>query len=176
VSEKKKTLTAKKKEKKKAIEKKPVKKTTVKAKAKTEKEVKKKVSKKKESKKKKPKELVKLIEKIKQKRKPVFRGRFGKKMIRRKSKEKWSKWRKPRGIDIKRKKEDGAIPSTGYRTEKKIRALHPSGFKEVLVRNLNELNQVNKGFAVRIAAGVGKKKRKEITIKAKELGVKLLNR
>ena len=125
----------------------------------------------------KKKELRKLQEKIKKKRKPTFRGHFGKRSVRRKSKEKWDKWRVPRGADLKLRKEDGKAPSIGYRTCKKIRYLHPSGYKEVLIHNVKELEEAarQENVAVRIASTMGKKKRSEIIEAANNLGVKVLN-
>ncbi|MEW6295420.1 MAG: eL32 family ribosomal protein [Candidatus Diapherotrites archaeon] len=119
--------------------------------------------------------ILELREEIKKKWKPTFRGRWGKKWLRRPSKKKWDKWRHPRGIDIKRKKEDGALPKSGYRTAGEIRGLHPSGFRERMVKNSNELNSVKEGEAIRIAAAVGRKKRKEIRKKAKEMNLYILN-
>jgi large subunit ribosomal protein L32e len=108
---------------------------------------------------------------------PTFRGRFGTRSLRRASKAKWNKWRKPRGIDIYRHAEDGAWPQTGYKTDKKIRGLHPSGFEEVRVFNVNDLAKLDpKMQAARIASTVGRKKRMEIRAKAQELNLKLLNR
>ncbi len=108
---------------------------------------------------------------------PTFRGRFGNREIRRVKKKKWQKWRYPRGIDIKLRRDDGAMPSTGYQTNNLIKFLHPSGFEEVLVFNSNQLNAVNKELqAIRIASAVGRKKRIEIVKKAKELDVRVLNR
>ena len=118
----------------------------------------------------------KLKEKIKRKHLPQFRGRFGRKDIRRKSKEKWTRWRHPQGIDISLKKEDGRLPKTGYRTPKEIRFLHPSGFEETYVRNAEELARIKKGTVVRISGTVGKKSKKVIVLKAKELGIRVLNR
>jgi len=119
--------------------------------------------------------ILELREEIKKKWKPNFRGRFGKKWLRRPSKKKWDKWRYPRGIDIKRKKEDGALPKSGYRTIRTVRGLHPSGFRERMVKNVKELNSVREGEAVRLAAVVGKKKRKDIRKKAKEMNLYILN-
>ncbi|MDO8633947.1 MAG: eL32 family ribosomal protein [archaeon] len=96
--------------------------------------------------------------------------------MRRKSKAKWAKWRHPQGIDISLKKEDGALPKTGYRTPKEIRFLHPSGFEEAYVRNTSELAGIKKGAVVRISGTVGKKNRKTIVVAAKELGIRVLNR
>ncbi|MCX8158561.1 MAG: eL32 family ribosomal protein [Candidatus Diapherotrites archaeon] len=121
--------------------------------------------------------IKKLVEKIKKKRKPVFRGRFGNRKLRRKSITKWDKWRKPRGMDIKRKKEDGRYPDSGYRTCKEIRYLHPCGLKEIIVRNLKDLeNLKNKEVAIRIASAVGKRKRQEIIKKAEEMQLKVINK
>jgi large subunit ribosomal protein L32e len=88
-------------------------------------------------------------------------------------------WRRPRGLQSKiRKKEKSKpkMPDIGYRQPKDIRYLHPSGFKEFLVRNIKELENIDPSKeAIRIAATVGKKKREEIIKKAKELKIKILN-
>lgn len=122
------------------------------------------------------KKLDKLKEQLKKKRLPVFRGRFGKKWLRRKSMEKWQKWRYPRGIDISLKKEDGFLPVVGFRTPKNIRGLHPSGLMEVTVRNAAELASISQDNVVRIYSKTSKKNRKQIYLKAKEMGLKILNR
>ncbi|MDD3083897.1 MAG: eL32 family ribosomal protein [Candidatus ainarchaeum sp.] len=110
------------------------------------------------------------------KKHPVFRGRFGKKNIRRKSIKKWQKWRKPRSIDLDRGLQHGYRPKIGYRNDKKIRDIHPSGYKEIRVENLKELEKVNvKENAIRIGATVGKRKRNEIIKKANEKGIWVLN-
>jgi large subunit ribosomal protein L32e len=124
---------------------------------------------------KKTKEQKKLQEKIKQKKVPVIRGKFGKAWLRRKSIKKWQKWRKPRGIDFILKKENGAKPKTGFRTQKEIRGLHPSGMKEVYVRNINELKKIKENVVIRVNAKIGKKKKKEILKKAKEMNLRILN-
>jgi large subunit ribosomal protein L32e len=89
------------------------------------------------------------------------------------------KWRKTRGSQSKmRRGEKGKakMPRVGYRTAKKLRSLHPSGLREVIVHNVAELQDIDvKKEAARIAAKVGKKKRKEILEKAKELKIKVLN-
>ena len=122
------------------------------------------------------KEKRRLQEKIKKKRKPTFRGHFGKRSVRRKSKAKWDKWRVPRGADFHLKKEDGKAPGTGYRTSKEIRGLHPSGYKELLVHNIKDVENAKEGnFAIRIASAVGKKKREQIIKRAHELKIKVLN-
>jgi large subunit ribosomal protein L32e len=90
-----------------------------------------------------------------------------------------SSWRKPKGRQSKiRAKLKGKLkmPTIGYRAPKELRYLHPSGFKEVLIHNVNELLKVNPEKEVaRIASKVGKKKRSEILKKAEELKIKILN-
>jgi len=127
----------------------------------------------------KSKEIKKLSALVRAKKRHMFRGRFGKRSVRKVSREKWQKWRKPRGIDIVFKKEDGLVPGTGYMTPKKIRFIHPSGYKEKLVRNMNELVAMEKekgNTAVKISRTIGKKKKTEILKKADELKIVVLNR
>ncbi|MFH1751350.1 MAG: eL32 family ribosomal protein [archaeon] len=118
------------------------------------------------------KKLVKLIQK---KSHPVFRGRFGQRDIRRKSNDKWDRWRKPRGIDIRFLNDDGAIPKNGFRTSKKIRFLHPSGLKEIMVLKKNDLDKVKENQAVRLSGKLGRKKRIEIIEKAREKNIYIVN-
>ena len=88
-------------------------------------------------------------------------------------------WRKPRGIDSKmRKQVKGWPPSpkAGYRSPKKIRGLHPSGYEEVRVQTLEDLYGLDSETqAVRIARTVGGKKRVEILALADERGIHVFN-
>jgi len=88
-------------------------------------------------------------------------------------------WRRPRGLHSKvRIEEKGkpARPKIGWGNPKEIRGLHPSGYKEVLVRNLDDLKNVNpEKEAIRIASVVGKKKRKIIIEEAKKRNIWILN-
>ncbi len=106
---------------------------------------------------------------------PVFRGRFGKRNIRRKSKAKWNVWRVPRGIDVKKVMSDGYMPRIGFSTPREIRGLHPSGYRETPVRAIAELADVPKGNAVRIYGNLGRRKKAALVGKAIENGVKVLN-
>lgn len=88
-------------------------------------------------------------------------------------------WRRPRGLDHKiRKKIKGWPPSVnvGYRGPKVSRGLHPSGYREVLVYNAEELKGIDaKTHAVRIAHTVGKRKRTKIITEAKKKKITVLN-
>jgi len=86
-------------------------------------------------------------------------------------------WRKPRGLHNKLRQQvaaKGKLVRPGYGSPKAVRGYHPCGLPEVLVNNVAELEKA-KGFAVRIASAVGKKKRLEIEAKASEAGLKVLN-
>jgi large subunit ribosomal protein L32e len=88
-------------------------------------------------------------------------------------------WRRPRGLDHKiRRKIKGWPPgvSVGYKGPKVARGLHPSGYREVLVHNVKEVSDVDpKSEAARIAHTVGKRKRAQIIVEAKERNVVVLN-
>ena len=88
-------------------------------------------------------------------------------------------WRRPKGKHSKMREHKGYRPpvvGSGYRNPKKVRGLHPSGFKEILVHNPRDLDFVNpEREAVRIASRVGVRKRLEIEKKAEELGIRVLN-
>ena len=90
------------------------------------------------------------------------------------------KWRKPKGIHSKMKrclKRRPPMVDIGYRGPKAVRNLHPSGFEEVLVYNVDGLEGIDpKKQAVRIGGTVGTKKRIAIEDRADELGIRVLNR
>ncbi|MAG18023.1 MAG: hypothetical protein CL944_00950 [Candidatus Diapherotrites archaeon] len=106
---------------------------------------------------------------------PTFRGRFGKRTLRKKSKAKWNKWRFPRGIDVKHEVSEGYNPKEGFRTPKEIRDVHPSGYREFNVKTIQEINNVPDKHAIRVASGLGRKKKLAIVDKAIEKGIKVLN-
>ena len=88
-------------------------------------------------------------------------------------------WRRPRGIDSKMRlklKSRPALVSVGYGSPRKVRGLHPSGKREVLVHNVEELERINPEVEVaRIAHTVGLRKRIQILERAKDLGITVLN-
>ncbi|MBM3911241.1 MAG: 50S ribosomal protein L32e [Thaumarchaeota archaeon] len=89
-------------------------------------------------------------------------------------------WRKPKGIDNRQRRQEGssipALVRVGYRGPKISRGLHPSGYTDNLVYNVNDLGKLNpKTDGVRIGHSVGKKKRTQIIIKAKEKKFKVFN-
>ncbi|HEU5119656.1 MAG TPA: 50S ribosomal protein L32e [Candidatus Nitrosocosmicus sp.] len=88
-------------------------------------------------------------------------------------------WRKPKGIDNKMRLQVSGVPSLvkiGYRGPKASRGLHPSGYVDNLIHNVNELLKLNKDKdAARIAHTVGNKKRLEIILEAESMGIKVLN-
>ncbi len=88
-------------------------------------------------------------------------------------------WRKPRGKHSKQREHLKIRPpvvDAGYRSPAAVRGMHPSGYYEVLVHNVSDLEKIDpKRQAARIASSVGKKKRENISKKAEELNIKLLN-
>lgn len=88
-------------------------------------------------------------------------------------------WRRPRGIDSKMRKGVKGWPRSvrvGYRGPRGARGLHPSGYEEVLVHNVDDVDKVDpETQAVRIAHTVGGRKRVEISARARERKVYVLN-
>jgi len=88
-------------------------------------------------------------------------------------------WRKPRGQHNKQreqKKAKGALPKPGFGSPVAVRGMHPSGFFEVLVSSLKELEGINpKTHSVRIGATVGDRKRMVLQETALSAGIKVLN-
>jgi large subunit ribosomal protein L32e len=89
-------------------------------------------------------------------------------------------WRRPRGSHSKQRRHFNRRPnvvSIGYGGPAEVRGYHPSGFKEVLIHNLNELTNVNpETEAIRIAGGVGLRLRRRIEKRADKRGIRILNR
>ncbi|HET7148968.1 MAG TPA: 50S ribosomal protein L32e [Candidatus Nitrosopolaris sp.] len=88
-------------------------------------------------------------------------------------------WRKPKGKDNKMRKQFSGVPpivKIGYRGPKAGRGLHPSGYIDHRVFNVNDLTRLDaRKDAARLAHTVGTRKRMEILAKATILGIKVLN-
>jgi len=88
-------------------------------------------------------------------------------------------WRKPRGQLSKQRrgvKGKGDTVEAGFRSPKAVRGKHPSGFEEVRVHNVDDLEGVDGDTeAVRIASKVGGRKRERIEEVAEDEGIRVLN-
>ena len=88
-------------------------------------------------------------------------------------------WRQPRGNLSKQRrgiKGKGATVEAGYRSPTAARGLHPSGFEEVRVHNTDDLEGVDPDSeAVRIASGVGGRKRERIEDVCEDREIRVLN-
>jgi len=66
--------------------------------------------------------------------------------------------------------------SKGYKADKEVRSLHISGLKQIIVKNVFDLNNLNaQTEGALIASTVGVKKKLEIIKKAIELKITILN-
>ena len=91
-----------------------------------------------------------------------------------------SGWRKPHGMDNKQRRNyryRGSLVRIGHGKVNAASGLHPSGFKEVMVHNSGDLDQIDaESQAARVGATVGGRKRETIHSRADELGIRVLNR
>ena len=91
-----------------------------------------------------------------------------------------SGWRAPHGMDNKQRrnyKYRGSLVRIGHGKVAAARSLHPSGFREVMVHNVADVESVDpETEAARVGATVGGRKREHIYARADELGVRVLNR
>ena len=91
-----------------------------------------------------------------------------------------SGWRAPHGMDNKQRrnyKYRGSLVRIGHGKVAAARFLHPSGFREVMVHNLADLEAIDpETEAARVGSTVGGRKREHIYARADELGVRVLNR
>lgn len=89
-------------------------------------------------------------------------------------------WRNPKGMHSKLKRHWAYrinVVAIGYRGPRAVRGLHPSGFRDILVHTVRELDAIDpKVQAVRIAGTVGMRRRTEIQAAADEKGIRVLNR
>lgn len=114
------------------------------------------------------------VRREKKKKKPKFRRQewFRKKAL-------GEKWRKPRGIHSKLRRQEkgkGALPNPGYGSPSSVRGLNREGYREVIVKNVKDLEKVNpKEDVAVISKTVGRKKRFEILESAKKMNIKVTN-
>ena len=91
-----------------------------------------------------------------------------------------SGWRKPKGMDNKQRrnyKYRSSLVRVGHGKVAAARGLHPSGFREVMVHNPDDLEVIDpETEAARVGKAVGGRKRERIHIRADELGIRILNR
>ncbi|MBN1538985.1 MAG: 50S ribosomal protein L32e [Candidatus Thermoplasmatota archaeon] len=89
-------------------------------------------------------------------------------------------WRRPRAVTNKQRKNLKYRPSKvriGFGKPSKVRGLHPSGFIEVPVHRIEDLEGIDpKVQAARIGATVGTRKRRSIVEAADSKGIRILNR
>jgi large subunit ribosomal protein L32e len=91
-----------------------------------------------------------------------------------------SGWRAPHGMDNKQRrnyKYRGSLVRIGHGKVAAARFLHPSGFREIMVHNLADLESIDpETQAARVGSTVGGRKREHIYSRADELGIRVLNR
>jgi large subunit ribosomal protein L32e len=116
------------------------------------------------------------VRNVMKKKKPTFRRQQSNQFAKFKNSD---SWRKPKGHQSKmrlRRKGHRAMPSVGYKSPKAVRGLNRNGFKEVLVYNVFDLENVdNKTSQAVIARTVGGKKRLDILKKGQELKISFAN-
>ena len=91
-----------------------------------------------------------------------------------------SGWRAPHGMDNKQRKNlkyRSSLVRVGHGKVSAAHGLHPSGFREVMVQNSGDLEEIDpETEAARVGGTVGRRKRGNIYSRADELGIRVLNR
>lgn len=91
-----------------------------------------------------------------------------------------SGWRRPTGIDSAMRRHFGyeqPVVRIGFGGPRESRGLHPSGFREVYVEQVDDLKRIDpKTQAARVSARLGARKLKLVYAEADKLGVRILNR
>ena len=89
-------------------------------------------------------------------------------------------WRRPRGVTNKMRRNRRYRPPKvriGFGKPASVRFLHPSGFEEVLVHNIKDMESIDpKVQAARIGSTVGTRKRTFMIEVADKKGIRVLNR
>jgi len=118
------------------------------------------------------KEILELRKRSKKKKPDFVRQDFHKKRLKK-------KWKKPKGLHSKVRLGLKGKPrriSTGFGSPNKVKGLHRSGLKPVLISSLDDVNRIKKEKeGAVISRSVGLKKRYVIVKKLKELQVGVLN-
>jgi large subunit ribosomal protein L32e len=86
-------------------------------------------------------------------------------------------WRKPRGLHNKLRQQvsaKGSLVKPGFGSPRAVKGFHPSGFREILVCCLSDLERAE-GCAVRISATLGARKRAIVVARAVDMKLKILN-
>ncbi|MEA3229779.1 MAG: eL32 family ribosomal protein [archaeon] len=111
------------------------------------------------------------VRKLMKSKKPSFRRQDSHKHL-----KLGSSWRGRKGRHNKyRLHRIGATPSPSYGSPVKVRGMHASGKKEIMVYKVSDLDLLQKDEVVRIGASVGVKKRMDILKNAEKLKLKVLN-
>lgn len=87
-------------------------------------------------------------------------------------------WRRPKGIDSKMRLKKKGVPKSvevGYGSPRLVRGFHPSGFEEILVNSLKDVEKVGSNQLIRVGHTVGSRKKLRIMEKAQELGLRVIN-
>jgi len=87
-------------------------------------------------------------------------------------------WRKPKGLHSKlrlNKKGHRKKPSRGYGSPRKVKYLNSEGFKEILVHNIKDLENINPKTQMPKLAKIGLKNKLKILEKALTLNLKISN-
>ena len=91
-----------------------------------------------------------------------------------------SGWRAPHRMDNKQRKNlkyRSSLVRVGHGKVSAAHGLHPSGFREVMVQNAGDLEQIDpETEAARVGGTVGRRKCGHIYSRADELGIRVLNR
>ena len=120
-----------------------------------------------------PKKALKLRERVK-KGKPKFARPESWRYVRLKE-----NWRNPRGLDNKVRMYIKGWPppvSSGYGGPRVSKGLHPSGYEEILVYNVEQVSKIEPSTqALRIGHTVGKRKRTKILAEARKKEIVVLN-
>jgi len=91
-----------------------------------------------------------------------------------------SGWRAPHGMDNKQRKNlkyRSSLVRVGHGKVSAAHGLHPSGFREVMVQNSGDLEEIDpETEAARVGGTVGRRKCGHIYSRADELGIRVLNR